>query len=72
MSMKTSNNIIGNRSRDLPVCNAVPQLLRHRVFPSSNETNTKYIQENNSLLKINYLTDFGTIVWFEDDLKFCI
>ena len=26
MSMKNSNDIIGNRSRDIPVCSAVPQL----------------------------------------------
>jgi hypothetical protein len=28
--MKNSNETIGNRSRDLPVCNAVPQPLCHR------------------------------------------
>jgi hypothetical protein len=26
MSMKNSNNTIGNRTRDLPACRAVPQL----------------------------------------------
>jgi hypothetical protein len=31
MSMKNSNDTIGNRFRDLPVCSAVPQPLRHRV-----------------------------------------
>jgi hypothetical protein len=31
MSMNNSNDTIGNRSRDLPVCTAVPQKLRHRV-----------------------------------------
>jgi hypothetical protein len=31
MFMKNSNNTIGNRSRDLPVCSAVPQPLRHRI-----------------------------------------
>jgi hypothetical protein len=31
MSMKNSIDTIGNRSRDLPVCSAVPQRLRHRV-----------------------------------------
>jgi hypothetical protein len=31
MSMKNSSDTIGNRSRDLPVCSAVPQPLRHRV-----------------------------------------
>jgi hypothetical protein len=33
--MKTSNNTIGNRSRDLPVRSSVPQPLRHRVPPVS-------------------------------------
>jgi hypothetical protein len=28
--MKNSNDTIGNQSRDLPVCSAVPQPLRHR------------------------------------------
>jgi hypothetical protein len=31
MPMKNSNETIGNRSRDLPVCSPVPQPLRHRV-----------------------------------------
>jgi hypothetical protein len=31
MSMKKSNYNIGNRTRELPVCTAVPQALRHRV-----------------------------------------
>jgi hypothetical protein len=31
MSMKNSNDIMGNRFRDFPVCSAVPQPLRHRV-----------------------------------------
>jgi hypothetical protein len=31
MSLKNSNDTIGNRSRDLPFCSAVPQPLRHRV-----------------------------------------
>jgi hypothetical protein len=31
MPMKNSNDTIGNRSRDLPVCSAVPQPLRYRV-----------------------------------------
>jgi hypothetical protein len=29
--MKKSNDTIGKRSRDLPVCSAEPQPLRHRV-----------------------------------------
>jgi hypothetical protein len=31
MSMKKSSDTIGNRTRELPVCSAVPQPLRHRV-----------------------------------------
>jgi hypothetical protein len=31
MSMKNSNDNIGHRSRDLPICSAVSQPLRHRV-----------------------------------------
>jgi hypothetical protein len=31
MSMKNSNDTIGTRSRDLPICSAVLQQLRHRV-----------------------------------------
>jgi hypothetical protein len=34
--MKISNGIIGNRSRDLPVCSAVPLPPRHRVPPDRN------------------------------------
>jgi hypothetical protein len=29
--MKNSSDIIGNQTRGLPVCSAVPQPLRHRV-----------------------------------------
>jgi hypothetical protein len=36
--MKNSNDTIGNRSRDLPVCSTVPQPLRHRVPPTSVST----------------------------------
>jgi hypothetical protein len=31
MSMKISNDSIGNRSCDFPVCSALPPPLRHRV-----------------------------------------
>jgi hypothetical protein len=33
--MKKFRDTIGNRNRDLPVCSAVPQPLRHRVTPLS-------------------------------------
>jgi hypothetical protein len=35
MPIKNFNDTIGNRSRDLPVCSAVPQSRRHRVGGSS-------------------------------------
>jgi hypothetical protein len=34
MSMKNSNDTIGNRSHDLLVCSTVPQPLRHRIPPT--------------------------------------
>jgi hypothetical protein len=40
MSIKNSNDTIGNRFRDLPVCIAVPQPLHHRVPRHS--TNASY------------------------------
>jgi hypothetical protein len=33
MSIKNSSDTIGNRTRDLLVCSAVPQPLRHRALP---------------------------------------
>jgi hypothetical protein len=39
MSMKNSNDTIGNQSRDLPVCSAVPQPLRYRVPPGIQREN---------------------------------
>jgi hypothetical protein len=39
MSMKNSDTI-GNRSRDLPVCSAMPQPLRHRVPKNNNNNNS--------------------------------
>jgi hypothetical protein len=35
LSMKNSIDTIGNRSRDLPVCSALPQPLRHSVPPKT-------------------------------------
>jgi hypothetical protein len=33
--LKKSNDLIGNRTRDLPACSKVPQLTRYRVLPES-------------------------------------
>jgi hypothetical protein len=43
LSMKNSSDIMGNRTRDLPVCSAVPQPLRHRV-PYLKMVITEYIR----------------------------
>jgi hypothetical protein len=40
--MKKASDTIGNRSRDLPVCSAVPQPLRHRM-PQINFTAGEYL-----------------------------
>jgi hypothetical protein len=40
---QNSNDTIGNRSRDLPVCSAVPQSLRHRVTRMFKWTSIKII-----------------------------
>jgi hypothetical protein len=44
MSMKKSSTTIGNRTRDLPVCSAMPQPLRHRV-----PQNRQHLNINNKL-----------------------
>jgi hypothetical protein len=43
MSIKNSNDAIGNRSRDLPVCSSVPQPLRHRVPPFNVRSSVKNV-----------------------------
>jgi hypothetical protein len=45
--MKKSSETIGNRTRDLPVCSAVPQPLRHRVPHNNNNNNNN---NNNTIL----------------------
>jgi hypothetical protein len=42
MSLKKSSDTFGNRTRDLPVCSAVPQPLRHRVPPIKEELERKF------------------------------
>ena len=55
MSLKNSNDIIGNRTRDLPVCTVVPQRLRHRapqrraIGSSSNSNNSNNNNNNNNV-----------------------
>jgi hypothetical protein len=81
MSMKISNDIIGNRYRDLPVCSAVPQLRHHRV------PHTVFSTFFNIVCDLFYIvlfvnknygmyTDFGFIFWvfvlfFPEILNLC-
>jgi hypothetical protein len=55
MSMKNSNDIIGNQSLDLPVCSAMPQPLCHRVLPRkaqyTNELSIKMSENPSVVLK---------------------
>jgi hypothetical protein len=44
--MKKSNGTIGNRTRDLPVCSAVPQSLRHRVSSIATTNTLNAIKQN--------------------------
>jgi len=42
MSIKNSNDIIGNRTRDLPACSAVPQLNAPPCAPDLNTDNYEF------------------------------
>ena len=44
MSMKNSNDTLGNRTRDLPTCRAVPQPTAPPHAPSSSVDDTKSFQ----------------------------
>jgi len=44
-----------------------------RKMAISNEANTKCVLERNILFKIwCFFTEFGTVLWDEDELKLCI
>jgi hypothetical protein len=67
MSMKNSNETIGNRSRDLPVCSAVPQPLRHQqrapwhwYSTSPTQRNTKRLER---LMKGCIILDWTQKTW---------
>jgi hypothetical protein len=55
--MKNSNDTIGNRSRDLPVCSALPQPLRHRVPPNATVGYLKIYAE-----KIKFVMEFIALI----------
>jgi hypothetical protein len=50
--MKNSKDTIGNRSRDLPFCSAVPQPPRHRVPPFSREYPVLSLRLSNGFLRL--------------------
>jgi hypothetical protein len=57
MSMKNSSDTIGNRCRDLPVCSAVPQPLRH-------QQRAPPIEKNKGKTKQHTLTSrYGDVWW---------
>jgi hypothetical protein len=58
--MKKFSDTIGNRTRDVPVCSAVPQPLRHRVPPAIAIT---YISLHYSRLQINSTTALISRSW---------
>jgi hypothetical protein len=45
MAMKKSSDTLGNRTRNLPVCSAVPQPLRHRVPLYFHKADSKRLPE---------------------------
>jgi hypothetical protein len=65
MSMKNSDTI-GNRFRDLPVCSAVPQPLRHRVPPP---LQCKYISKLPSDLLKWYRQAYWSGLWCKDEVN---
>jgi hypothetical protein len=56
--MKNSSDTIGNRSRYLPVCSAVPQPLRHRV-PLCGEMGENYMTRNLKLFNLVLVTQYN-------------
>jgi hypothetical protein len=59
--MKKSSDTIGNRTRDLPVCSAVPQPLRHRL-PATNKKDKLKIPQTKLLLVVKSKTTLIFII----------
>jgi hypothetical protein len=55
MSMATSSDIIGNRTRDLPACIEVPHQLHHRVPPVLGTDGAKIAQDPTKKYSKRYL-----------------
>jgi hypothetical protein len=77
--MRSFNDTIGNRTRDLPLCSAAPQTLRHRVHHNINVLCINYIVStsinvSNAISSNNYgnfqdhIFLFGFIMRTREDL----
>jgi hypothetical protein len=62
MLMKSSNDTIGNRSRDLPVCSAVPEPLRHQQRVPQTQVHTININSRTSNWQRSLLSKKNSII----------
>jgi hypothetical protein len=64
MSLKKSSDTIANRTRDLPVCSAVPQPLRHCVLRVTTVQNTHQMKQSqyNQVPSVSHPNIHGTLV----------
>jgi hypothetical protein len=68
MSVKNSNDTIVNRSRDFPVCSAVPQPLHHRVPYQKTGICSNFTEE---LKTIHYSSiKHNNVILFSNDYMF--
>jgi hypothetical protein len=58
MSMKNSSDTIGNRTRDLPTCSAVPQLTALPLGPNKNDDDDDDNNNNNNNNDMQLLLHF--------------
>jgi len=67
MSVKKSNDTIGNRTRDLPACSVVPQPTALPRAPNRNEYQEYFLwSKGGRCVKLTTLPLYAPIVW-----KFC-
>jgi len=61
MSTKNSNDTIGNQSRDLPTCSAMPQPTALTSAP--NNTAMKYFTHIGEVRSVDWIFIFGAPAW---------
>ena len=64
MSLKNSNDTIGNRTRDLPVCSVVSLPLCNHAPPLNEISSTKIIKRTSLSPHVKYMTSL-VIYWSE-------